>query len=153
MNLLEIITSLFSHNLIEFGAGQMCLASNGTSVDELTDKCESQLFGYLPTYEELIRPGPVVSLFDRFNVDICEMHHCADSVNPIRDYVTVGLCQLRNGTPEEFTKFIRRHHNQLNPESKDWREFPLETLIVARKAIDMKVIDIRDNNRLGMRLE
>ena len=160
MSLIQLLTSLFSQSFIESGAGEMCMALNGTTVNDLTNECD-QLFGYLPTYREMIRPGPVLSLFDQFNAENCAAHNCK-KVDPIRDYVTVGLCQLRNSTPEEITKFIRHHnpnliqrspleHKKMQADGDDWRLFPLETLAVARGVIDNKMVDIRDNNRLGIR--
>ena len=148
MNLIKLVTSLFSHSFIECGAGKMCLTLNGTTIDDLTDKCD-QIFGYLPTYQEMIRPGPILSLFDHFNVETSAAHPGYGLTN------VVGLCQLRNETPHEYTKYIRRH-NRLDPTNQpgpgDWRVFPLESLAVARTLIDTELADIPDNNRLGMRL-
>ena len=150
MNLIKMVTSLFSPGFLECGASKMCLALNGTTIDDLTDKCDC-LFGYLPTYQEMIRPCHVLSLFDRFNV-------ATSAANPGYGLTNGGgLCKLRNGTPNEFTEYIRRYSDTilLNPTKQrgDWRLFPLESLAVTRKITDTKLTDIKDNNRLGMRSE
>ena len=89
MNLLLTLFTSEYYNL----NNNFCVPINGKNVKLVEAKC-NDLFGFQPTYKELIDPSQSgVCLFDRLAVDFCRKKNgCTGSAVDLH----FGLCQLRN---------------------------------------------------------
>ena len=120
-----------------------CRHVMGTCISDVDSKCAS-LFGYQPTYRELIEQRDTISLFDKFNVDLCFRYGaCTDS----RYKGTLsGICQLNNKTSLKIEWLPK-----INLTESIVR-FSLETLLVQKEVAEngYDVVDYDWNSPYGM---
>ena len=138
---MEFLSVLFASEMYSLGSDS-CVPIKGTNIQQLNAKC-GNLFGYQPTYLELIKPKHgSVSLYDQLIVDFCYLNKYCGKVSLI-EQTLYGACQVRNDTGHQFTL---RHIND------SLAAFPLENLAhtVMVNQSDMSQVDFISSNLNSM---